>query len=108
MEIDTKNTTEIESQKYNPKFNLFLQWREWAAYIFLSICTYDFIIAPLFNQIMVAFFKLQYVPWQPLTLQSGGIFFMSFGVILGVSAWGKSTENTEIIKNMPDYSNQHQ
>jgi len=80
------------------------EWRTVAAYTYLVICLYDFMLAPIFSQVFAYWTHTVYVMWTPLTTQGGGLFHISFGAIIGVSAWGKFSENQAIIRNMPDYS----
>ncbi len=91
------------------------QWRPLAAMVYLVICIFDFIVAPVITGIdnvpphelsravvnldpqvgaIIATAKPQ---WQPLTLQGSGLFHISFGAILGVAAW---TRGKEIIADM--------
>lgn len=86
-------------------------WRPLAAFIYLLINLFDFIIAPIFmgftNETTAEFVKsimgldpsvqaiLANKPnngWQPLTLMGSGMFHISFGAILGVSAWSRGTD----------------
>ena len=82
------------------------EWRTIAAYTYLIICTYDFMLSPIFSQVFAYWSHTQYVLWTPLTLQGGGLFHVSFATILGIAGWGKYSENRAIIQNMPDYSQQ--
>jgi len=81
------------------------EWRGVAAYVYLAICLNDFMLAPILGQIWSWWVHVPYVVWVPLTVQGGGLFHVSFGAILGVSAWGKYIENRESISKLPDYSN---
>jgi hypothetical protein len=81
------------------------EWRLLAAYVYLTICSYDFMLAPLSNQLIAYYFKQPFVPWTPLTTQGTGLFHLSFLTILGISAYGKGNERVEMLRNMPDYSN---
>lgn len=86
-------------------------WRPLAAFIYLAINIFDFLIAPIFmgltNETTAQFVAgitgldpsvqaiLANKPnggWTPLTLQGSGMFHISFGAILGVSAWSRGTE----------------
>ena len=66
-------------------------WRDWAALVYLFICLVDFFIAPLMWNIGMAMesdeIKLNTSRWMPLTLQAGAMFHISFGAILGATAW---------------------
>ena len=78
-------------------------WRDWAALIYLFICLVDFFIAPLIWNLKMAEHcndKERYPPggeckgtrWEPLTLAAGAMFHLSFGAILGATAWKKKDE----------------
>jgi hypothetical protein len=67
-------------------------WRPAAAYMYLFINLFDFVIAPVITQVLPIAFGAAYVPWVPLTLTNGGLFHVAFGGIIGVSAWGRTKE----------------
>ena len=91
-------------------------WRPIAALVYLSICIFDFIIAPYYVQAqphdLSEIFKyilqmpveqqseslaIMYAKgqWQSLTLQGGGLFHIAFGAILGAAAWTRGMEKRE-------------
>lgn len=87
------------------------KWRSAAAYVYLLICLCDFVVMPMYYEYMNnRVSSTQYVElalkfkdssgqiealkslrmarvWEPLTLQSTGLFHVAFGAILGVVAW---------------------
>ena len=66
-------------------------WRPTAAWTYLIINIFDFIIAPVVVVVLKS--KGADIPmWNSLTLQSGGLIHMAFGAIIGVSAYGRSQE----------------
>lgn len=88
-------------------------WRQGAAVVYLVICLFDFMIAPIWNgvsresarelalavkdlnsEVAVAIVNSA-VTWEPLTLMGGGTFHMAFGAILGVAAWSRGKEALE-------------
>lgn len=92
-------------------------WRPLAAFIYLTINVFDFLIAPIFmgltNETTAQFVTgimgldpsvqaiLASKPnggWTPLTLQGSGMFHISFGAILGVSAWSRGTEKAHELR----------
>ena len=83
--------------------NRLTSWRGYAAWVYMIICLYDFLFAPLGLQLYMAIIHLppSAFVWVPLTLQGGGLFHLAYGAILGVSAWGKMQENTALINNIP-------
>lgn len=69
------------------------RWRPLCAIVYLILCVWDFLIAP------ICFSLLQYwvggdttLQWQPLTIIGGGLLHLSFGAILGVSAYSRGLE----------------
>ena len=91
-------------------------WRPVAAVVYLSICVFDFIIAPYYVQAqphnLTEIFKyvlqmpveqqsealnimMNKGDWQSLTLQGGGLFHLAFGAILGAAAWTRGMEKRE-------------
>ena len=95
---DAKQLSTLEEKWYS-------RWREAAAWVFLTVVLFDFIVAPIGHAVFALILHLPDTPWTPLTLQGGAMFYMCFMAILGISAWGKSQERQGIISNLPDYSN---
>jgi|SRR5687768_5015220 len=80
------------------------KWRPLCAIVYLIICVWDFIIAP------IAFAWIQYniggntiAQWQPLTLMGAGLLHIAFGGILGVSAFTRGMEKRD--NNYREYRN---
>ena len=74
-------------------------WRSWAGLVYLFICLIDFFIAPLVWNLMMANHCATHdcaiegvSRWEPLTLGAGAMFHLSFGAILGATAWRKKDE----------------
>lgn len=93
----------------------YLRWRHLAAYIFLIICLFDFIIMPAIyerndkmdplkavelslkfkdpaTQSLALQTMLAKRSWTPLTLDASGMFFVAFGAILGAAAFTRGQE----------------
>ena len=66
-------------------------WRPAAAYTYLIINIFDFIISPLLNVYFLGHTD-RYVQWNPMTLMGAGTFHLAFGSILGVAAWSRGKE----------------
>ena len=71
-------------------------WRPAAGWTYLLICITDFIAFPVFSMLLPIFAKafsisIAYTIWQPITLSGGGLVHISFGAILGVTAWTRGT-----------------
>lgn len=67
-------------------------WRPAAAWLYLFINLFDFVIGPVITMILPKIIGSTYVPWAPLTLSGGGLFHLAFGAIIGVTAWGRTRE----------------
>jgi hypothetical protein len=59
----------------------------------MIICLFDFIVAPVLWSLFMAMYKGNVTEaWSPLTLQGAGLFHLSMGAILGVTAWSRGQE----------------
>ena len=71
-------------------------WRDWAGIVYLFICLVDFFIAPLMWNIGMTMMdkevQMATSRWAPLTLEGGAMLHLSFGAILGTTAWRKKDE----------------
>lgn len=77
------------------------RWRPSVGWTYIIICIFDFMIAP----ILWAVLQLQLLdataitPWEPLTLQSGGLFHFAMMAIVGVTSYGRTKEKIEKAMN---------
>jgi Holin of 3TMs, for gene-transfer release len=73
-------------------------WRPAMGWLYMLICAFDFVIAPMLTMAMPIYLKMlgaaqiSYTQWQSLTLANGGLIHLSFGAILGVTAWTRGQE----------------
>ena len=72
------------------------KWRPMMAVMYMCVCTFDFILAPILWAI-VQFWETQaandaFRQWNPLTLQGAGLFHMAMGAVLGITAWSRGQE----------------
>lgn len=73
-------------------------WRPAMGWLYMAICAFDFIIAPILAMLMPVYLKMlgdtsiEYVPWKSITLENGGMIHLAFGAILGVAAWTRGQE----------------
>lgn len=65
---------------------------------YFIICMFDFMAAPVGLAIYAAIRDIPYIMWHPLTLEGGGLYHLSMGAILGVSAWTRGQEKMATIK----------
>lgn len=117
------------------KPSVWQSWRHFAAYVYLGICLFDFVLMPIAYELFhrslgpVALIQasrgldpaaqVEIIKtfsanerWEPLTLGETGLFHIAFGAILGVSAWTRGREKHSRIQNgMPeayDYCDEHE
>jgi hypothetical protein len=67
-------------------------WRPAMAWLYMLICAADFLIFPTGNMILSGIFKIPYTEWHPITLVDGGLIHLSFGAILGITAWSRGQD----------------
>lgn len=68
-------------------------WRPYMAWGYLTICMFDFLIAPIIWSIFQASYEGQVTQqWDPLTLKGAGLFHLAMGAILGISSYGRTKE----------------
>lgn len=61
-------------------------WRPAMAIQYIVVCLMDFIGFPILAMV------LHNPPWEPLTLQGGGLYHLAMGAIVGVTAWKRTDE----------------
>ena len=68
-------------------------WRPMMAILYMSVCGFDFIIAPILWSLLQAKSNGAITnQWVPLTLQGGGLFHLAMGAVLGITAYGRTQE----------------
>lgn len=69
------------------------QWRPLMAMMYLAVCSFDFILAPILWSVLQAMDKGNVSSqWMPITLQGAGLFHLAMGAVLGVAAYGRTQE----------------
>ena len=68
------------------------KWRPHMAYVYMSICIFDFILGPILNYAFFSHTGATFNEWKPLTLTEGGLFHMAMGAIIGVAAFTRGQE----------------
>lgn len=65
-------------------------WKPAFAMTYMAICLFDFIVCPIVYSILQFLsHNPQLGMWQAVTLQGGGLFHLSAGAILGITAFKK-------------------
>lgn len=91
ISVNKDCVTILDSEKKRQDF-MNSKWRPAAAWIYLLICIVDFIVFPVLWSILQTTHGEVSTIWQPLTLQGGGLMHISFGALLGVTAYGRTRE----------------
>jgi len=69
------------------------KWRPMMGWMYMLVCLFDFMVAPILWSIMQAYFHGGVTTqWQPLTLQGAGLFHVAMGAVIGISAYGRTQE----------------
>ena len=80
-------------------------WRPMMAMTYMATCLFDFIVGPILYNMLQYYNPGQNLDmWQPLTLQGGGLYHIAMGVVLGISAHGRTQEKINT-PSLPDFSN---
>ena len=81
-------------------------WRDYLALVYIIICLFDFVVGAtwwnlsiqgmfqdcLLKEDQSTCFNNLPPPWQPYTLNNGGMFHIAMGAILGAAAWKRGEE----------------
>jgi hypothetical protein len=68
------------------------KWRPAMGWMYLVVCTFDFIVAPILWSLLNTITHGSTVQWDPLTLRGAGLFHISMGAVLGLAAYGRTQE----------------
>ena len=101
----TQPTKEQKEENKKVEDWMTTKWRPMMAVMYMCVCTFDFIVAPILWAI-VQFWETQaandaFRQWQPLTLQGAGLFHMAMGAVLGITAWSRGQEKLAGVANAP-------
>lgn len=77
-------------------------WRPLAAITYLIICLCDFILFPILWSLLMMYHGDAINAWVPLTLQGSGLLHLSFGAILGITAFGRTKEKLQMLSQNSD------
>lgn len=68
------------------------KWRPMMGWMYMLVCTVDFILFPVMWSLLQTFAKVPITQWTPLTLQGAGLFHIAMGAVLGIAAFGRTQE----------------
>lgn len=69
------------------------KWRPMMAISYMAICLFDFMVGPILYNVLQYLNPGQHLEmWQAVTLQGGGLYHLSMGAIIGITAFGRTKE----------------
>ena len=69
------------------------KWRPAMAWMYMLVCMMDMVIFPILWSLLQSLNHGQVTSqWNPLTLQSAGLFHLAMGAVLGIAAFGRTQE----------------
>jgi len=69
------------------------KWRPALGWLFCIIIAFDFLVAPIFWTLVQVYYVGEITQqWSSMTLSEGGLFYLSMGAILAVTAWSRGRE----------------
>jgi len=85
-------TTVVEKDMEKEDF-MTSKWRPMMAISYMAICLFDFMVGPILYNILQYMNPGQHLDmWQAVTLQGGGLYHLSMGAIIGITAFGRTKE----------------
>lgn len=89
----SEETTQLSESEKKKEDWMNSKWRPMMGWMYMLICTFDFVVAPILWSLVQAIYKGGVnVQWQPLTLQGAGLFHIAMGGVLGLAAYGRTQE----------------
>ena len=69
------------------------KWRPVMGWVYIGICSFDFLIAPILWSILQATYNGSVTTqWDPITLRGAGLFHLAMGAVLGITSYGRTRE----------------
>jgi hypothetical protein len=90
--MKVRNTTSTTEYIKADEHWLNSHWRPTMGWTYIAICLFDFILAPIFTFWFFGKTGQEFVAWKALTMSDGGLFHLSMGAILGITAWSRGQE----------------
>ena len=88
----------LQSEKNNSENWINKKWRPMMGWVYIITCITDFIIFPVLWNFLQVYTKQSLIIWQPITLQSSGLYHLAMGAVLGITSFGRSKEKIEAMK----------
>jgi hypothetical protein len=71
------------------------RWRPAMAWQYLTVCLFDFMLAPIMLTIWSAYTGQPYQSWDPLTIRGAGLYHIAMGAVVGVTVWSRGQEKLQ-------------
>lgn len=98
LNVNEETNKNALTKEYTYKYEWVVKyWRPMMAWQYFVICLFDFLIFPLV--IMLFNNSDKFIKWVPLTLEGGGLYHLSMGMIIGVTAWTRGQEKMRYMHN---------
>jgi hypothetical protein len=94
--VNVPEATDLDDFLVQPEHWLKSWWRPLMAIQYMVVCLFDFIVGPILTMAYYGLASKAYVPWVPMTIQGGGLYHLSMGAVVGVTAWTRSTEKQQV------------
>lgn len=102
--VATKDYKEMNQSEKKNRDWMNNKWRPMMGWMYMAVCITDFIIFPALWSIIQAVHGGQvWNQWNPITLQGAGLFHLSMGAILGITAYGRTQEKINGVNNSVTY-----
>ena len=71
-------------------------WRPAMAWQYFIVCLFDFMIGPIFYTYVQLGSNQPLHQWTPMTLNSGGLYHIAMGGMIGIYTWVRSLEKIDL------------
>jgi hypothetical protein len=75
------------------------KWRPMMGWMYMIVCITDMVLFPIAWSLLQTSTGQPITQWNPLTLQGAGLFHISMGAVLGLTAWGRTQEKLGGVNN---------
>jgi UDP-N-acetylmuramyl pentapeptide phosphotransferase/UDP-N-acetylglucosamine-1-phosphate transferase len=72
------------------------------AWQYLTVCLFDFMLAPILLGVYSALFGGEWHNWDPLTIRGGAVYHLAMGAVVGVTVWSRGQEKLQWLNNDGD------
>lgn len=89
----------VERELEKDRHIFFSGWRPAMGWSYLIVCTFDFLLAPIFftvYQTLITGGDMgQFIAWEPQTIKGGGLYHIAMLAIVGAATYGRTKEKLQ-------------